>query len=406
MAKKKPSIKDLRARLEAAEETLRAIRNGEVDALFVSTPRGDQIFTLEGADHSYQVLVETMSEGAVVLLPDGIVTYCNRRFAQTLKTSVERIIGSSIRGFIPREEHRRFEALFREGLKKDSRGEISLRARGGKRVPVHLSINSLRMGPVSSACMVVADLSAKKEAEQLREALAHVARVATMGELAASLAHELSQPLTAIFNNAQAARRYLAGKRPNLPEVRLILEDIVHDDQRAGEVIQRLRGLLKKVPAACERLDVNEVVRDVSKIVHTDSLLRDLSITTDLGPDLPPVEGDRVQLQQVLLNLVLNSADAMAGNPPEDRSLIIRTESPDAGSVKVTVRDFGVGLDGEKSRRLFEPFYTTKPGGMGLGLSISRSIIEAHGGAMGASAHAGGGASFYFHLPAFSGRAR
>lgn len=395
--KKGPSaVQELRARLQAAEETLRAIRNGEVDALFVSTPKGDRIFTLKGADHSYQVLVETMNEGAVVLLPSGIVTYCNRHFAQILKSSVEKIVGSSIRSFIPPEDHRWFEALFQQGLEKNSRGEISLQTRDGEKVPVQLSINSLPMGTLPAACMVVTDLTSKKEAEQLRETLAHVGRVATVGELTASLAHELSQPLTAIFNNAQAAQRYLGRKPPDLEEVRTILEDIVHDDQRAGQVIQRLRGLLKKAPAAYEPVDLNEVVRELPKLLHTDSLLKDLSITMELNRSLPRVKGDRIQLQQVLLNLILNSADAMVHTAPGDRKLIIRTEKPEDRAVKLTVRDFGVGIVEEKVQRLFEPFYTTKPGGLGMGLSISRSIIEAHGGVMGALNHPEGGGLLLF----------
>lgn len=396
-----PGVKELRSRLEAAEETLRAIQNGEVDALFVSTPQGEQIFTLKGADHTYQVLVETMNEGAAVLLPSGVVTYCNRRFAGILKSSVRKVSGSSIRGFIPPEDRRGFEALFQQGLKKDSRGEISLQAGDGKRVPVRLSVNCLTVGSISAACMVVTDLTGEREADQLRETLAHLTRVAAMGELTASLAHELSQPLTAIFNNARAALRYLARKPPHLEEVRAILEDIVLDDERAGQVIQRLRGLLKKAPVAHERLDINQVVREVPQLLHADSLLKDLSIVTELCRGLPPVEGDRVQLQQVLLNLILNGADAMAHTPPDDRILIIQTEKPDGRTVKVTVRDSGAGIDEHKVQRLFEPFYTTKPAGMGMGLSISRSIIEAHGGTMGAFRNPDRGASFYFQLPAF-----
>jgi len=242
-------------------------------------------------------------------------------------------------------------------------------------------------------------LTEKKEAEQLREALAHVSRVATMGELTASVAHELSQPLTAILSNAQAAQRYLAGDSPNLDEVLAILDDIVQDDKRAGEVIQRLRGLLKKSSARHDRLDLNDVVREVLRLLHGDALLKDLSIVTELAPDLPPVSGDRVQLQQVILNLILNGADAMTHTDPGFRNLLIRTELPDEKTVKVTVRDFGTGLDEEDLSRIFEPFYTTKPGGMGMGLPISRSIIEAHGGVLGAANNPGRGATFHFHLP-------
>ncbi|MBN2124047.1 MAG: hypothetical protein JW821_07125 [Deltaproteobacteria bacterium] len=218
-----------------------------------------------------------------------------------------------------------------------------------------------------------------------------------------SLAHEISQPLTAIRSNAEAAQRFLSAALPDTGEVRQILEDIVRDDRRASEVIRKIRSMLKREPIRFAPLDLNDVIQDVLSMVRGDSLLRQLSITTDFALDLPAVSGDRVQLQQVILNLILNGAAAMKNAPPAQRKLILRTEIREDRCVKVSLTDFGTGIDEHNIERLFEPFYTTKTEGMGMGLSISRTIIKAHGGAISASNNPQGGATFFFTLPAHRG---
>jgi PAS domain S-box-containing protein len=264
----------------------------------------------------------------------------------------------------------------------------------------HFSEEGKPLGFYSLAEDVTDRRQAEEETRRHREALFHVDRVATMGELTASLAHELNQPLSAIVSNAQAAQRFLATDPPDLDEVRDILSDIVNDGSRASEVIGRLRTFLKRDVPDYHPLDLNEVIRDVITLVAKDAVIRNVSIVTELGADLPPALGDRIQLQQVLLNLISNGTDAMMNFDDDARRLIIRTEKDDQQSVKVTVRDFGVGLDEEDIGRVFEPFTTTKSDGMGMGLSISRTIIETHGGRIWATNNPDRGATFSFTLPA------
>ena len=237
------------------------------------------------------------------------------------------------------------------------------------------------------------------EAQQLREDLTHVGRVSTIGELTASLAHELNQPLTAILSNAQAAQRLLESNAVNLEEVREILADIVEDDKRAGAVIHRLHGLLKKGSREFTELDVNEMVGEVARLVSGDADLRNVSLRLELAPRLPRVRGDRVQLQQVVLNLVLNGLEAMRESATGDRTLVLLTANESSAAVRVAVRDSGAGIDEADVDRIFQAFYTTKSAGLGMGLAIARSIVEAHGGRLGTQNNAEGGATFSFTLP-------
>ena len=242
------------------------------------------------------------------------------------------------------------------------------------------------------------DITARKQAEaealRQRAELAHVARVSTMGELAASVAHELNQPLGAILANAEAADLFLNQNPPALGELRDILVDIRKDDERASEVIRRMRALLRKHELERLPLEINSVVEDVLQVVSGDAALRKMAISADLAPGLPKILGDRVHIQQVLLNLILNGMDAMAGELRERRRLSVRTRLSPEGLVEIAVVDSGHGIAPDKLPRLFEPFYTTKPNGMGMGLSISRTIIEAHRGKISAENNAAGGATF------------
>jgi signal transduction histidine kinase len=237
------------------------------------------------------------------------------------------------------------------------------------------------------------------EAQRLRQDLAHIGRVSAMGELTASLAHELSQPLTAILNNAEAVQCLLAGSAVNLELVREALEDIVADDKRAGDIIRRLRVLLKKGDLEFAWLDANEVVSEVAWLVRSDAVGRNVGMRLDLAPDLPNVRGDRVQLQQVVLNLVLNGFDAMREPGSGDRTLVIRTARDSAAAVGVSIEDSGSGFDETDTDRMFQPLYTTKTEGLGMGLAIARTIVGAHGGRLEGANNAEHGATFHFTLP-------
>ena len=240
---------------------------------------------------------------------------------------------------------------------------------------------------------------AELEAARQRHDLAHLARVTTLGELSSSLAHELTHPLASILSNAQAAQRFLDGDDVDLKEVSEILNDIVTEDERAGEVIHRLRSLLKKgEPQKYCDVNLNEVVQDVLKLVRNDLINQNVTADTDLAQNLPSIIGDRVQLQQVLLNLVLNACEAMADCASSERQLFIASKL-EKSAVQVSVTDRGGGIPEKKIEQVFERFFTTKKEGMGLGLSICRSIIDAHEGKIWATNNADCGATFYFSVP-------
>ncbi len=241
------------------------------------------------------------------------------------------------------------------------------------------------------------------EAKRQREELAHVVRVVNLNELSGSIAHELNQPLAIILSNAQAAQRMLTHPAPDLDEVRSILADIVHEDRRASQVIQRLRALLKRGETILLPVSLNEVVTEVLHLVQSNLSARGMEVSTDLSSELPLVQGDSVQLQQILLNLVLNAADAMSGNSPGERRLYVSTSLTD-GRVRLSVRDEGVGLPAD-IEGIFRPFYTTKAQGLGMGLSICRSIAGAHEGQLIADSQGDNGAAFHLELPARSGTA-
>lgn len=238
--------------------------------------------------------------------------------------------------------------------------------------------------------------------DALREAqteLAHVNRVTTMGQLAASIAHEVTQPISATVTNAEAALHWLDAQPPNLAEVRQGLAGIVRDGYRAGEVIDRIRGLIRKAPSQKGRLDVNETILGVVALTRTEAQRNGVSLQTRLTEALPLVQGDRIQLQQVLLNLIVNAVEAMRGASAGTRELLISTAKDESNAVLVSLQDSGPGLDPEGLNRIFDAFYTTKPHGMGMGLAICRSIIEAHGGRIWATANVPQGADFKFTLP-------
>jgi C4-dicarboxylate-specific signal transduction histidine kinase len=239
----------------------------------------------------------------------------------------------------------------------------------------------------------------EREAHDQRLQLTHLSRVAMLGEMSGGLAHELNQPLTAILSNAQAAQHFIANKTIDQEELSDILRDIIAADERASAVIRRLRALFKRGETNFQRLDVNELVHEVMSLAQGDLATRGVEVVTQLRPGLPPIEGDAIQLQQVMLNLIMNAGEAMAGTRGRDRTLRVRTLAA-AGQVHITFTDNGPGFPAEAYEKLFEPFFTTKPQGLGLGLSISRTIIVAHRGKLWGVSKQGRGASFHISLPA------
>src|SRR6516162_1699974 len=260
----------------------------------------------------------------------------------------------------------------------------------------------------------IEDLRRAEEELRRREAhlrdvqmeLAHANRVTTTGQLAASIAHEVSQPIAAALTNANAARRWLAAEPPDLSEVGQALDRIIRDGGRASDIIGRIRALVRKAPPRNDQLNINETILEVVALTRSELRNNRTSLHTQLADGLPLISGDRIQLQQVMLNLILNALEAMSGSSETPRELLIRTEQDGPARVLVAVRDTGPGLEPENLDRLFDAFYTTKPDGMGMGLSICRSIIEAHGGRVWATPNLPQGAAFQFTLPQQRGQCR
>jgi len=260
-------------------------------------------------------------------------------------------------------------------------------------------LNRPEGGAVVSHTDVTERKRAEMKADRSRQELAHFTRVSTMGELTASLAHELRQPLTTIMANAQAARRFLDSASPDLGELRNALGDIIADDQRAAEVIQRLREMLSKGEVRLTRLDINEVIRSVTRLLSSDAVIRNVVLALELAPIPIVVTGNRVQLEQVVLNLLINAMEATGEISDGDRTIVVSSETYANNAIHVAVQDGGTGLRAGMHEQVFEPFFTTKPAGMGMGLSVAKSIIEAHGGVIWATNNPARGATFHFCLP-------
>src|SRR5947208_7939313 len=259
---------------------------------------------------------------------------------------------------------------------------------------------------LNSVLVSIMDITERKRADEAlhktQAELAHVTRVATLGELTASIAHEVNQPLAAIVTNGNACLRWLAGDSPNLDEARETARRIIRDGNRAGDVIGRIRTLLRKTGTEKELLDMNQAIREVVALAEGEVRRNEVALRTELTGDLPPIWGDRVELEQVVLNLIMNAIEAMSAIGDRPRELVVRTQSGEVDQVCVTVQDSGIGLDPQSMGRIFDAFYTTKSQGMGMGLAISRSIVENHGGQLWAAPNEGPGATFQFTLQACS----
>jgi two-component system sensor kinase FixL len=265
-----------------------------------------------------------------------------------------------------------------------------------------LTVEALQR-PDGGAVVTRANVSTRREAqievEAQRQELSHLARVAVMGEMSGAVAHELRQPLTSILANASTALRLVRRDPLEVTEIALILEDIVSDDRRASEVIDRLRALFQRGETQRQPISIDDLVHESLELAHADLVTRRVLVTTDVEPGLPPVPVDRVQLQQVLLNLILNACDAMSARPFEERRLQVSVRRVMPNEVQISVRDRGMGIPPELVDRLFQPFVTSKQNGMGIGLSICRTIVEAHGGRIWFEPGKQGGTAFHFNVP-------
>jgi C4-dicarboxylate-specific signal transduction histidine kinase len=290
------------------------------------------------------------------------------------------------------------------GERGEWEGELTHITREGTAIVV-TSRQSLRRDERGAAAAILEinrDITERKRAEEaLRKAqteLAHVTRVMTLGELTASIAHEINQPLSGIVTNASACRRWLAGATPNLDEARDAVGRILRDGNRASDVITRIRALVRKADEEKAQLDMNHAIQEVAALAQGEVGRNRVALRMELAADVPPVLGDRVQLQQVILNLVMNGVEAMASVADRPRELLIYSRQHESDKVLVAVQDSGIGIDRQNLEKVFNAFYTTKSQGMGMGLAISRSIVENHGGQLWAVPNDGPGATFQFTL--------
>jgi PAS domain S-box-containing protein len=355
----------------------------------------------------FRLSVDASPNGVVLADAAGLILLTNRRADEMLGYGAEELLGRPIESLVPERyhgDHGAFRECFRCGPESPpmwAGRELHALRKDGSEFPMEIGVSPVESPEGTLVLSVMVDITARREAEEEarrhRDELAHVTRVTTLSELSGSLAHELNQPLAIILANAQAAQRLLAQSPPDMAEVKDILADIVDEDRRAGEVIRRLRALLKRGETKMLPVSFNEIVTEVLHLTHADLIGRGVSVARALRSELPPVAGDRVQLQQVLLNLILNAADAMAANPGGSRQIHVTT-SVEKDVARLSVRDCGCGLP-EDVERLFEPFFTTKQHGLGMGLAICRSIVSAHGGRLRAESHPEGGAIFNLEIP-------
>jgi PAS domain S-box-containing protein len=359
-------------------------------------------------------VIETIPGYVWSALPDGSVDFINKRWLDFSGFSLDQALGWGWAEAVHPDDRagliESWMAAFTSG--KSMETEARVRSAEG-----HYRWLLIRNVPLRDARGKIVkwygkstDIDDRKRAEEERERLrhveadlAHINRVSMMGELSASIAHEVNQPLTGIVSNGSACLRSLAGDSLDLDEARDAVRDIVRDGKRAGEVIARIRSLTKRAAPRNEKQDLNETIRDVLVLVGDEAKRRNVVIVTRFADDLSPVSGDRVQLQQVVLNLVMNGIEAMSGTDVEARQLAITTRNINEGEVQAIVQDSGTGIDPNTMSKIFDAFYTTKPAGMGMGLSICRSIIQSHGGRLWATANNGRGTSFHFSLPKAEG---
>jgi PAS domain S-box-containing protein len=368
-----------------------------------------RLWQVERESRRLRDVIETIPAHVWSALPDGSVDFVNRRWLEFTGFSLDRALGWNWVDALHPEDRARFVEGWRAAIRSGDAMEAEARMRSADGQYRWLLFRTVPLRDPSGRIVKwygkSTDIEDRKRSEQERERLrsleadlAHINRVSTMGELSASIAHEVNQPLSGVVSNGSACLRWLAGDTPNLEEAREAARRIVRDGKRAGEVVARIRSLTRREAPQREKLDLNETIREVLDLIGEKARKEAVTIRTQFDPDLGRVPGDRVQLQQVVLNLVMNGIEALSSVKAGARDLFITTRNSDGDQVQVTVRDSGPGIGPDAIGKIFDPFYTTKPDGMGMGLSICRSIIQNHGGRLMAVANEGPGTSFHFTI--------
>jgi two-component system, LuxR family, sensor kinase FixL len=367
----------------------------------------------KNAQDRLSLVVESSPNGIILVNEQGRIELVNSEAEMLFDYWREELIGQPIEILVPerfRDVHPMHRTRFAAASDARMLGagrELFGRRKDGTEFPVEIGISRIQGEKGVLILAAIVDISARKKAEaesrQYREELAHLARVEIVAEMATALAHELNQPLSGIMNNASAGRRFIAKGRADMPKLDRLLEAVVMDTRRAGEIIRGIRAMVKKGEGARSNVDLNKIISEVVQFGRSDALERHCSVLTELDPNLPVVSVNPVLIQQVLLNIVINAFDAMREIPAAERRVTIRSERQASGGASISVRDFGTGLPTENPERIFEPFFSTKRNGLGMGLSIARSIISSHGGELSATNAEGGGTLVHFSLPAADG---
>ncbi len=361
------------------------------------------------AEELFHLATEASPSGTILIDHEGRIVLVNARAEELFGYARDELVGENVEILLPdrfgtsQESDRANFFLAPEARAMGSHAQLFARRKDGSEVPIEISVNPV---PTPNGLVVLAnvmDISARLAAEEVarrsREQVELLSRVSLLGEMTASLAHELNQPLAAIVNNATAAMQYLEQDRLNPEQLQDILNDVVADGRRACDVMQNVRNAIKKGAAIRGRINLNDLVKAITHMVQPDAAAHFCKIKTSLASDIPSIEGDPIQIQQAMINLVRNAFDAMRDAPATRRLVEIATDYNGDGAIGVAVRDYGSGISEAIRERLFEQFFTTKDEGLGMGLAIVRSIVEAHGGTITAENADGGGARFHFRLP-------
>ena len=363
------------------------------------------------AEDRFRLIVETAPQAMLAVDDEGLITLANSQAAHLLGYSKAELVGLNIDIFIPArirpdQVSERADSTVTPSEQALGAGRQAFASRrDGRQVPIEYGLTPIQVAEQDLVIASITDISerlrSEQEARTQNAELAHLSRVSMLGELSGSLAHELNQPLAAVLSNAQAGLRFLERSPPDLGEVRESLVHIVDNDKRASEVIRRLRAMLRKDQAEHRALDVNEFVQDALGLLHSELINRNVSVVPRLGAGLPEISGDHVQLKQVLINLVINGCDAMR-EIDGAHALTVSTQVVAGNAVEISISDTGAGIPVEDLERIFMPFVTSKAEGIGLGLAICRSIVQAHAGRLWASNNDACGATLHVVLPAGS----
>jgi PAS domain S-box-containing protein len=364
------------------------------------------------AEDRFRLVVEASPNGIVLVNQEGRIELVNAGAEKLFGYGRDELIGQTVEILIPerfRAVHPTYRAKFLVEPRPRTMGverELFARRKNGSEFPIEIGISPIQSKEGILVLAVIVDISARKQAEaeaqQYREEIAHLGRIEILGEMASSLAHELNQPLTGIMNNASAGRRFIARGRADMPKLDGLLESVVTDARRAGEIIRGIRGMVRKGEELRSPISLNSIVASVLPFIRSDAHERHCAIAMELDSKLPLVKANPVLLQQVLLNIIINAFDAMHETPVAQRRVIIRSQCESGENVRVSVRDFGTGLPVENPERIFDHFFSTKVDGLGMGLVIARSIIKSHGGELIAVNAEGGGTCVHFSLPAIA----